>query len=161
MKCSYARYVWLQFTGCVRGESRHRYSVGGCPCGQGIQTRDLVVSGRHDQLSATVVGDTVFDAEVDHAADPPDGQVRFTGARRVVDPGVEDSTVVARLVRGHPGFLLKNRDADTWQAQLQCVGGRQANDSTTHDNHVAWGISHVLTLPVVDPPVAPGAASGG
>ena len=148
---SHAGHVGLVFGRRAGRELGDRHPVGPGPFDQGGQPGSLVFRRCHDQLPATVVGDAVLGAELDHPVPAPYGQVGLERTGRVVEAGVDNPAVAARLVGGDRGLLLEHHHRDVGQAADQGVGCGQAEDSATHHDHVGPGVGggdHGPTLPV-------------
>lgn len=95
------------------GRGEHLYpgqAVGCAPVGELLKTGDLLRAGGDDQLAADLIGDAVGLAEADQLPVALDAVLRFQAVWCVIDTGVDYAAVVARLVPGNAGFLLKNED---------------------------------------------------
>jgi hypothetical protein len=81
------------------------------------------------------VRDSVRLAEGHHLPHALYGEAGFGRTGLVVQAGVEDAGVVARLVAAHGGLLLIDGDLEVGQALLQPEGGGEADDSSADDGN--------------------------
>ena len=91
-------------------ESRHL--VGDAPALQLVQARQLIRTGRDDQLAAALGGDSTLIAEVVELPRALDAKARFERARRVIDARVDDPGGAAGLVRPDLRLALQDGDSD-------------------------------------------------
>ncbi len=92
------------------------------------QAADLGLFDGHDELAAFLVGDPPFRAVRVELRNPEAAEAGLQRAGRVVDPGVHDAAVAARLVRRDVGLLFEHRHRRV-RAQL----GQAARDSEPDD----------------------------
>jgi hypothetical protein len=110
-------------------------AVGAAAALELVETRHLGLLGRHDELAAQLEGEVALAAEVHQPAAPLDAQSSLARPRPVVEPGVEDATVVPGLVRGETGLGLDDGDAAA-EAASEGPRRRQADDPGTHAEDV-------------------------
>jgi hypothetical protein len=88
--------------------------------------------GRDDELAAHRVRQIVLTAERHRLRAPGGSQPRLEAARRVVEPGVDDVGVVARLVAGQARLALDDGDGP---AGADDGVGRGQADNAASDHH--------------------------
>src|SRR5581483_3794191 len=111
-------------------------AVGQAALVEGLEAGQLVLGRRHDDLAAALDADAARPAELDHHPGPLHAEPGLGGAGAVVDPGMDDAAVVARLVRGEPRLLLEDDEPRAGGAAPQQAGGRQRHDPAADDRHV-------------------------
>src|SRR5690606_9752730 len=97
------------------------------------------------ELARLLVGQAVLRAVVLEESDPSAAEGGLEGARAVVEPGVDDSAVVAGLVRGDPVLLLEDGDAGAGAVEGDVAGQGQSDDPRSDDADV-FGAAHGRTL---------------
>src|SRR5438270_2066471 len=89
--------------------------------------RNLILARRHYQLSADLVRYAVLRTEFDHLADALNREARLRRSWFVIETRVQNSAVVAGLVKTHLGFLLQHRDGDPGTFAAEPVGGGETH----------------------------------
>ena len=102
-----------------------------------VQARQLVRGQRDDQLAVGVRGDAARLAVGVQLARAGDAQARLERARLVVDAGVDDAAVVARLVEADDGLALQHAEAAAGVAGEELARDRHADDAPADDDEVA------------------------
>src|ERR1019366_10094293 len=104
-------------------------AVGGAALLEVAQARHFAVIGRHHQLSADIVRDSVFPAELRHLADARNREPRSQRSRFVVEAAVQHAAVVSGLVLADRTFLFEYRNPGAGKPLAQPVSGGQSNDA--------------------------------
>ena len=134
----HAADLGLQFPGLPLVHPPQGDAVGEAPAGQFLQAGQLGLGGGHHQLAAQVVGQPLLPAEGHHGRVALQAEPGLQAAGPVVEPGVEDPAVVARLVPRQPPLLLDQGPPGSRKAFLEGQGRGQAHDpSSDHQAVVA------------------------
>jgi hypothetical protein len=86
-------------------------AVGLAALSQGFERVGLVVIVRDDQLAASAMGDVMCGAELVHQPRPLDAVARLQRAGRIVDPRMNDLTVVRAGAHARPRLAFEHADA--------------------------------------------------
>src|SRR5690606_5376353 len=100
---------------------------------QGLEARHLFLGDGHDHLAAILVADPVSAAKALEPADALHTQARFQGLGTVVNPRMDDATVMARLMAADPRLLLEHDDAEPRAALRQSQRRRESYDAAPND----------------------------
>ena len=93
-----------------------------------FERRHFVGVGREDQLADPRVRDVVLGAERVETVASFDAELRLEGARRIVDPGMDDAAVVGAGFHPRPGMALEDAHAAAPGAELR--GDREPDDTS-------------------------------
>ncbi len=107
-----------------------------------LESRQLCLRRRDDDLAAPQHGDSTLVAEVEQPCRTGDAEPRLERARRVVDAAVDDAAGTAGLVRGDGRFLVQDRDPCLRPSQPQLPGDRQPQDPGADDGNVVSRVAH-------------------
>ena len=101
-----------------------------------LEARDLAPRCRDDQLAAALVGNLLPVAVLIEQPAPLDAEARLQRSRRVVDPRVDNATVVSRLMARERVLFLQQREPDAGVTcqQLACDGETQ--DAAADDEDI-------------------------
>jgi hypothetical protein len=100
---------------------------------------------RYQQLAALFEGDVTLAAELDRRLHPLAAELSFETSRLVIDAGVDDAAVAARLVACECGLLFQNRHRDPREPLRHLHRRRQSDDAPA--NHREIEISHSPPTP--------------
>ena len=101
-----------------------------------LQARQLALVGGHDDLAAPFPADPVGVAEFLHEPRALDAEAGLQRAGLVVDAGMDDAAVVARLVGGQTWFLVEDGDAGAGVGLREGQGGRQPDDTAPDERDI-------------------------
>ena len=99
--------------------------------------------GRHQKLAAGHDGYVMPATEFLRRHGSSSAQLRLEAARRIVDSGMDDAAVVARLVGGKPALFLDEDDAGPRPTAQQFHGRGEPDDAPADDAEV---INHCRPL---------------
>ena len=99
--------------------------------------RRLGVVGCDYDLAAHLVIDAALVAESAEHPGPRRAEVGLPRPRRVVDAGMYDAAVVARLVLGQLGLLLQYRHLQAGETPGEAHGDGEADYAPSHDDEVS------------------------
>jgi hypothetical protein len=103
---------------------------------KGVEAGQFEVAGRDDVLSAEFEFDAVLAREIDGRRRAATAQICLEAAGLVVDPGVDDTAVVAGLVPTEAVLLFEEDEACARPHLEQLHGARQADDAAANDTEV-------------------------
>lgn len=104
-----------------------------------VQASPFSLVERHDDLAELVVDQVVVGTELLQQPDAAPAELRLQGARRVVQPGVDDPAVAAGLVSREPCFLFQERDPGRGPHLEEAAGDGSADDAAADDSDAAGG----------------------
>ncbi len=108
-------------------------AVGGAAFEKSVKAWNLFrLSGNHE-FAADLVRNGVAFAELDHPPNPLHRQLCLLRTRLVIEPAMQNTAVITRLVTCRAGFLLDNENLNVRVAANNLVGGCEAYDSGTCD----------------------------
>ncbi len=107
---------------------------------QFVQSGNLRFVQRDDNLATLFVRHPIFGAEAVQKFPAFGAGAGLLAAGLVIQPRVDDATVVARLVSGDTVFGLQHRDAGATGLRHE-EGGGQAHNTATNDRHLG-ALSH-------------------
>ena len=115
------------------------HAVGGRALVERGQRPELRVGEGNDELAGVLERDALlaairFEGRLALAAEP-----RLQGTRRVVEPGMDDAAVMARLVRRQLGFALEDDEPQARPVLQQPPRRREPHDSATDDDDIDGG----------------------
>ena len=139
--------VRLQFAEPARIDDLADHTIAFSAIVQGVQAGKFCLIDGHNHFAARLVSDALRSAERFHGLLAGTAVSSFQGAGRVVDAGMQDSRVVARLVLGDCVFLLQHDDAPLGVPCCELVGRGQPHDARPHDRHVRH--LHLQSFPLV------------
>jgi hypothetical protein len=84
-------------------------------------------------------------AERDHLADASDGEPGFGGSRFVVEPGVQYSAVVARLMTPNAIFFFEDDHFGIGESFSETEGGGEADDASADNDYLFGFHSFILS----------------
>ena len=102
----------------------------------------LFGSGDYD-FSADFVRDGMLAAEVDHLANPADGESRLSRAGFVIESGMKHAAVVAALMTADGGFFFQHCDARIGEALAKTPCGGQSDDASANNDD---SLSHLVII---------------
>ena len=101
-----------------------------------LETRNLALRRRDDELAAALIRDLLAIAVLVEQLVPLDAQTRLERSRRVVDPRVDDAAVVSRLMARKLVLLLQQRQPDSGVTCDQLASDRETEDASADDDDV-------------------------
>jgi hypothetical protein len=100
------------------------------------ECRQLVILSGDDELAANPQRNPVRAAEFAQQGASLDTEARLQRPGRIVDAGVDDTAVMARLVSGHAVLLLDDGDLAVGMNPAHSLRGGKADDSSADDRDV-------------------------
>ena len=110
-----------------------RHAVLGGRTFERVEPAELGLIERNNELPAFHIVDVVLGTELPKKPHAAPAQLSFQTPWLVVDAGMDDTRVVARLMRGERGFLLEDDHLAPGIAAGELTGDRKPNDPSTHD----------------------------
>ena len=102
-----------------------------------LQTRQLALVGRHDDLPARFPADPVIVAELLHQPGALDAQSGLERSRLVIRAGVDDAAVVTGLMGAETRLLVEDDEAEAWNRFGQGERRGQPDDPTTDQRDIS------------------------
>ena len=101
-----------------------------------LQPRQFIFRRSHDDLAAAFVWNVVPIAEVGQQLSAPHARLGLERAGLVIDAGVDDSAVVAGLMRRQPVLFFEHARTNARILAGDFQGGRQAENATADHTDV-------------------------
>ncbi len=145
VKPAQAANLRLDLAHLVRSKLAERDPVGARPLGDRGQAGELVLLGRHDQLTADLVGDAVLVGEGEGRAHALGAEASLERSRGVGVRRVDHAAVAPGLVRREALLLLQDDQPQAGARLQQPVRGGKADDPAADDDEVG-AIGHATAV---------------
>jgi len=117
-------------------------AIGDAALVQLVQAWNLVWRGCHNQLAALLVRYSVLRTETLHGGATSYTIAGFQRAGAVINSGVDNTAVMARLMGGDAVLFFHNEQAFTRKAAGEFEGCCQPNDAGADDEEICVAFSH-------------------
>src|SRR5215472_3787693 len=94
-----------------------------------MEPRNLIGHRRHDKLAAFLVRNVVRGAKSLHGGASSHAVARFYRTCAVVNAGVNDATVVSRLMGSYAIFFFNDEQTFGWKAACKLEGSCESDDA--------------------------------
>src|SRR4029434_6243611 len=121
-------------------------SVGFAATMQFFQAGELALLRCDDDLAAALVSNSVLLAEAVHQLASFDAVLSFQGTGLVVEAGMDDAAVMARLMRGIAIFGFQQDQPHGRSGVQEGMGSRKTNDAAPDYRNVVRHFAHGRTV---------------